>query len=79
MQLRHGILKAFALTLMFLMAAPVLEAQPGGPGGFPGGRPPKGERPQGKPRFPGQDWNNQANDKNADSVKKKKKVIILYL
>ena len=61
--------------MMFLLALPILEAQPGGPGGFPGGgRPPKGERPSGKPRFPGQDWNNQSNDKNADNVKKKKKV-----
>lgn len=74
MQLRHGILKAFALTLMFLMAAPVLEAQPGGPGGFPGGRPPRGERPKGRPPMPGQDWNSQSNDKKADSVKQKKKV-----
>ena len=74
MQLRHGILKAFALTLMFLMAPPVLEAQPGGPGGFPGGRPPRGERPKGRPPMPGQDWNSQSNDKKADSVKQKKKV-----
>ena len=60
--------------MMFLLALPTLEAQPGGPGGFPGGRPPSGQRPSGKPRFPGQDWNNQGNDKNADTVKKKKKV-----
>lgn len=74
MNRKHGLLKVLTLGMMFLLGMPALEAQPGGPGGFPGGRPPRGERPQGKPRFPGQDWNNQSNDKNADSVKKKKKV-----
>ena len=74
MNRKHGVLKIFALAMMVLLAMPALEAQPGGPGGFPGGRPPRGERPQGKPRFPGQDWNSQANDKKADSVKQKKKV-----
>ena len=74
MKIKHGLLRIFALAMMIVLAMPALEAQPGGPGGFPGGRPPRGERPKGKPRFPGQDWNNQANDKNADSVKKKKKV-----
>ncbi len=74
MNKRHGLLKFFALALMLILALPALEAQPGGPGGFPGGRPPRGERPKGRPPMPGQDWNNQGNDKKADSVKQKKKV-----
>ncbi len=74
MNRKHGVLKIFALAMMVLLAMPALEAQPGGPGGFPGGRPSRGERSKGKPKFPGQDWNSQSNDKNADSVKKKKKV-----
>ena len=63
--------KALALLLLAVLAAPLCEAQPGG---FPGGRPPRGERPSGRPPMPGRDWNNQGNDKNADQVKKKKKV-----
>lgn len=74
MNRKHGVLKIFALAMMVLLSMPALEAQPGGPGGFPGGRPPRGERPKGRPPMPGQDWNSQSNDKNADSVKKKKKV-----
>ena len=60
--------------MMFFLAAPLAEAQPGGPGGFPGGRPPSGERPKGRPPMPGQDWNSQADSKKASEVKKKKKV-----
>lgn len=63
--------KALVLLLLAVLAAPLCEAQPGG---FPGGRPPRGERPSGRPPMPGRDWNNQGNDKNADQVKKKKKV-----
>lgn len=74
MNRKHGLFNVLTLGMMILLAMPALEAQPGGPGGFPGGRPPKGDRPKGTPRFPGQDWNNQGNDKNAEQVKKKKKV-----
>ena len=66
--------RVVALMMMAMMVVPVCEAQPGGPGGFPGGRPPSGQRPSGKPRFPGQDWNNQADSKKASNVKKKKNV-----
>ena len=66
--------KSIAIFLMFFMAVPLVEAQPGGPGGFPGGRPPRGERPSGRPPMPGQDRNSQADSKKASEVKKKKKV-----
>ena len=66
--------KVFALLMMAMMVAPLCEAQPGGPGGFPGGRPPRGERPKGRPTMPGQDWNNQSDSKKASEIKKKKKV-----
>ena len=74
MNRRHGLLRMFALVVMMFLLLPAVEAQPGGPGGFPGGRPPSGQRPSGRPRMPGQEWNNQSNDKNAEQVKKKKKV-----
>ena len=67
-------LKAFVILMMIFMATPLVEAQPGGPGGFPGGRPPSGERPKGRTPMPGQDWNNQSDNKKASEVKKKKKV-----
>ena len=67
-------LKAFVILMMIFMATPLVEAQPGGPGGFPGGRPPSGTRPKGRPPMPGQDWNNQSDNKKASEVKKKKKV-----
>lgn len=66
--------RTFILLLMAMLATPLCEAQPGGPGGFPGGRPPSGQRPKGRPPMPGQDWNNQADSKKASEVKQKKKV-----
>ena len=66
--------KAFTLLMMTFMVSSLCEAQPGGPGGFPGGRPPTGQRPSGRPPRPGQDWNNQGDDKKASEVKQKKKV-----
>ena len=73
--MRKSILwKALILMVIMLVSASYCEAQPGGPGGFPGGRPPKGERPSGRPPRPGQDWNQMGNDQNAQQVKQKKKV-----
>ena len=66
--------KLFTIFMMLFLASSLCEAQPGGPGGFPGGRPPSGKRPSGRPPMPGQDWNNQADNKKANEVKKKKKV-----
>ena len=66
--------KTFTLLLMAFMLSSPCEAQPGGPGGFPGGRPPSGQRPSGRPPRPGQDWNSQADSKQASEVKQKKKV-----
>lgn len=70
-----GFVKALTFALMILLAAPAVDAQPGGPGGGPGGRPPMGEggRPGGK-RPPMGDWSQMQNDQNASTVKKKKKV-----
>lgn len=62
------------LTAMMLMAVTYCEAQPGGPGGGPGGRPPMGSgRPGQRPR-PGQDWNQMGDSQQASQVKQKKKV-----
>ncbi len=66
--------KLFTIFMMLFLASSLCEAQPGGPGGSPGGRPPSGKRPSGRPPMPGQDWNNQADNKKANEVKKKKKV-----
>ena len=49
-------------------------AQPGGPGGFPGGRPPMGNRNGNHPPRPGQDWNQMNDSQKAQQVKQKKKV-----
>ncbi|MBP5540169.1 MAG: TonB-dependent receptor [Bacteroidales bacterium] len=70
---RTGLLRAFLVIAALLMSAAYVEAQPGGPGGFPGGRPPAG-RPGGRPPRPGQDWSQMGNDQNANQVKQKKKV-----
>ena len=62
------------LTAMMLMAVTYCEAQPGGPGGGPGGRPPMGSgRPGQRPR-PGQDWSQMGDSQQASQVKQKKKV-----
>ena len=72
---RTDFLRVIALAAMVMLSASWCEAQPGGPGGFPGGRPPAGGNfPGGRPPRPGQDWNQQGNDKNAEQVKQKKKV-----
>jgi len=73
--LGKGFLKALTFALMILMAAPAVDAQPGGPGGGPGGRPPSGEggRPSGR-RPPMGDWSQMQDDQNASTVKQKKKV-----
>ena len=69
--------RAFSiLSFLFILLLGVgyVDAQPGGPGGGPGGRPPRGERPSGKrPPMTG-DWNQMGNDQNANKVKQKKKV-----
>ena len=63
-----------AVLAMLIFTASYCEAQPGGPGGFPGGRPPSGNFPGGRPPRPGQDWNKVGDDQNAQQVKQKKKV-----
>ena len=74
MTIKSTLSKILMLTALVMISTSLCEAQPGGPGGFPGGRPPSGQRPKGRPPMPGQDWNQQGNDKKADSVKQKKKV-----
>ncbi len=72
---RTNFLRIMALVAMVIVSASWCEAQPGGPGGFPGGRPPGGGNfPGGRPPRPGQDWNQQQNDPKASQVKQKKKV-----
>ncbi|MBQ2097424.1 MAG: carboxypeptidase-like regulatory domain-containing protein, partial [Bacteroidales bacterium] len=71
---RSLFLKTLAVLMMALMIEPLTQAQPGGPGGFPGGRPPSGQRPTGRSPRSGQDWNNQGDSKKASEVKQKKKV-----
>ena len=72
---RTNFLRIMALVAMVIVSASWCEAQPGGPGGFPGGRPPGGGNfPGGRPPRPGQDWNQQQNDPKANQVKQKKKV-----
>ncbi len=57
-----------------LTMAVAVDAQPGGPGGFPGGSPPSG-RPGGqRPPTPGRDWNQHPDSQQAQQVKQKKKV-----
>ena len=68
-----NLMRVLALAAMVIVSASVCDAQPGGPGGFPGGRPPSGNFPGGRPPRPGQDWNQQ-NDQKASQVKQKKKV-----
>ena len=66
--------KAFMLTLVMLMSAFLVMAQPPG-GGYPGGRPPGGGYPGGRPPMGGDrgGWNQQMPQQNAP-VKQKKKV-----
>ena len=71
---QNTLLRTLALAAMIVFSAAYCEAQPGGPGGFPGGRPPGGGNfPGGRPPRPGQDWNQQGNQQ-AQQVKQKKKV-----
>ena len=74
MKMNKKLIRVMALVAMMILSAGICEAQPGGPGGFPGGRPPGGGNfPGGRPPRPGQDWNQQ-NDQKASQVKQKKKV-----
>ena len=74
MKIKLKVLRLTALLAMMILSAAYCEAQPGGPGGFPGGRPPGGGNfPGGRPTRPGQDWSQQ-NDQKASQVKQKKKV-----
>ncbi len=72
---RSSLLAAMGLAAVMLLSASYCEAQPGGPGGFPGGRPPSGSHNHGgnRPR-PGQDWNQMGDSQQASQVKQKKKV-----
>ena len=71
---RTNFLRVIFVVSMMAFSASYVVAQPGGPGGFPGGRPPRGEHPSGRPPRPGQDWNQMGNDQKAEQVKQKKKV-----
>ncbi|MBQ8703525.1 MAG: TonB-dependent receptor [Bacteroidales bacterium] len=70
---RTGLLRIVVLVSALLVSALYAEAQPGGPGGFPGGRPPAGGQ-GGRPPRPGQDWSQMGDSKQASQVKQKKKV-----
>ena len=70
---RRGILGVIGLAAMLLVSVSYCEAQPGGPGGGPGGRPPSGG-PGGRPQRPGQDWSQMGDSQQASQVKQKKKV-----
>ncbi|MBR6292541.1 MAG: hypothetical protein IKR33_07050, partial [Bacteroidales bacterium] len=69
---RTSLLRVLALVSMVLVSMQWCEAQPGGPGGFPGGRPMGGHNSGQRPR-PGQNWNQMENDQQANQVKQKKK------
>lgn len=69
MTIKNTLTKILMLTALVLFSSAICEAQPGGPGGFPGGRPPSGNRPR-----PGQNWGQMGNDQKASTVKQKKKV-----
>lgn len=67
-------LRVTAIAAMVIMACGSAAAQPGGPGGFPGGAPPSGGRPTGQRPRPGQDWSQMQGSQQAQQVKQKKKV-----
>lgn len=69
MTIKSTLSKILMLTALVMISTSLCEAQPGGPGGFPGGRPPSGNRPR-----PGQNWGQMGNDQKASTVKQKKKV-----
>lgn len=69
MTIESTLSKILMLTALVMISTSLCEAQPGGPGGFPGGRPPSGNRPR-----PGQNWGQMGNDQKASTVKQKKKV-----
>ena len=65
--------RIIGLLAIILLTIGNVEAQPGGPGGGPGGRPPLGD--SGRPRPPrGGDWSQMGDSQQASSVKQKKKV-----
>ena len=63
-----------AVAAMIIIACGSAAAQPGGPGGFPGGGGPGGGRPTGQRPRPGQDWNQMQGSQQAQQVRQKKKV-----
>jgi hypothetical protein len=70
---RSNLLKVFGVVAAMILSASYCEAQPGGPGGFPGGRPPSGGHGGNRPR-PGQNWNQMGDSQQASQVKQKKRV-----
>ena len=72
----HRNLVSILSVLVFLLSLCVtdLYAQPGGPGGRPGGGFPGGRPPMGRPgqRPPDGGWGNRQNDQKAESIKQKK-------
>ena len=71
--LRNNLLKVFGVVAAMVLSVSLCEAQPGGPGGFPGGRPPSGSHGGNRPR-PGQNWNQMGDSQQASQVKQKKRV-----
>ena len=68
------ILFSAILSLLLMFDFDVM-AQPGGPGGFPGGgRSPMGQFPGGRPGGNRPNFNNSADDQKASTVRQKKKV-----
>ncbi len=68
------ILFSAILSLLLIFDFDVM-AQPGGPGGFPGGgRSPMGQFPGGRPGGNRPNFNNSADDQKASTVRQKKKV-----
>ena len=70
---RRNLLRVLSLVAIMMLSAAYCEAQPGGPGGFPGGRPPSGNHGGNRPR-PGQNWNQMGDSQQASQVRQKKKV-----
>lgn len=70
---RNALIRVMCLVAFVLMSTIYCEAQPGGPGGGPGGRPPSGA-PGSRPPRPGQNWNQMGDSQQASQVKQKKKV-----
>lgn len=70
--MRHSAFRPLAAFSLMLFAVLTLNAQPGGPGGFPGGGFPGGGRPGGFPGGRGNEKQMQQTQKKSTTVKQKK-------